>query len=574
LFNVFVAPSNRQCLAGGAAMRFAIASGVILFALSSMAPATAAQPRERERDKGAAPADATQREAGRAARAALAKEYLVARKSAENSALNSLASHVGWLVKLNAKTEAQAMVAEIRDADPKFIGLVQLEKSVGDIAQPAALDEGKKKELASRRATAKKICASGLLDLASRCYRGDLMGYAYDLACDVLQHDPDNETARNAMGQSKSGNKWVTPFEAAAIGRGEVYLKDIGWVPQGQQARYAAGEWQEGGTWMKLADADKLHSNRDKPWTIETDNFILKSTASRKQAVFVAERLEAIRELCFREYLEFFLRGSKRDASRLLFNAPMPKKLVVNYFGSKTDFEQGINALPIPAERKPLLLRSAGFYSNSVHASYFYYDPNFGPFQIVLMQHEVTHQILGEFTGGGCDHPWLSEGVAEVLEAATPQDGGRLVLPHGYDHPDVISAANMLKHNALPAIASLLALDHAAFHVENVRHNNYVVSGALCRFLLEFKAGAYAADFLEYLCDCYRSRSDKNLANYLNMEAADLDKEFRAYLTNCHSGAHEVAEHSPSDESRAPERKSGAGKPADKTPGNNPFERR
>lgn len=523
-------------------MRIACGAGVLLSLILISASAFAGQPRERA--MAPAPVDNGQRAADRAQRATIAREYLSARKSAESSCLNSLASSVRWLAALNAQNEAQELVKEIRGSDPKYVGLQQLDKLVADIARPIALEESKKKELATRKSSAQRQKATALVELAGRCYRGELLGYAYDLAWDALLADPDNTVVRAAMGQTKVGDAWRSPFAVAALGRGDVYVPDVGWVPKAAQARVAAGEWQENGTWMPMDEANRVHANPANPWTLETDNFILKSNATRKQAVFIAEKLEDIRELCFREYLEFFLRGSKKTAGQMLFNKPSPKKLVVNYFGCKADFIQAINASSIPAESKPLLLRSAGFYSPNVHASFFYHDANFGPFQVIVMQHEVTHQVLGEYSTGGADLPWLGEGVAEALEAAMPtSESNRLVLPHGYEHPDVIKAAEMLKHNTLPNITALMSLSRPEFHVEAVRHSNYIVSGALCRFLMEYKDGAYAADFLEYLYDSYQARSPLGIAKYLGMEPAEIDREFKSYLSGCDSdyGKREVA---------------------------------
>jgi hypothetical protein len=128
----------------------------------------------------------------------------------------------------------------------------------------------------------------------------------------------------------------------------------------------------------------------------------------------------------------------------------------------------------------------------------------------------------------------LSEGIADALEAAAPStESERLLLPHGYDHPDVLKAADMLKHNTLPNIPNLMSLTRPGFHVESVRRMNYEVSGALCRFLLEYKDGAYAADFLEYLYDSYQGRSANGIVKYIGMEPAEIEKEFRTYLSGC-----------------------------------------
>jgi hypothetical protein len=493
-------------------------SVVLVFLFSNLC--CAGQPGDRERAR---------RNAARENRANVARSYVNVRKSAESAYLNALASAVKWLCTQDAQAEAAGVIDEIRTTDEKYLNLKDLEKLAGGITQPKALDDAKRKELDSRIASARKTRSGSLMPLARTCYDAGLMAYAYDLVFDCLRSEPENAIARVAVGQVKSGNEWVSRYTASQRQAGNVYCDEIGWVPGAQAARVKAGEWCENGKWMTLAEANKLHASLSNPWIIETENFVLKSTATRGQALLIAERLEATRELCFREYLEFFMRGSRNRGTQLLFNAPSDKKLVVNYYGRKSDFESAIGALGTSPDQKKLMLRSAGLYSLRQHASFFYYDPNFGPFQIIVMQHEITHQILGEYACGAAGQTWLSEGVAKVLEAAQFGDDGRLVNQTGYDHPDIMTTASMLKSGKAPSASQMMNLSHEAFHSEPGRHANYVVSGALCRFLLDFKEGSYAADFLEYLYDSYRG-DHPNIAEYLNMEPAALDVAFKGYL--------------------------------------------
>jgi hypothetical protein len=310
--------------------------------------------------------------------------------------------------------------------------------------------------------------------------------------------------------------------------KGNKYLPGLGWVPTPAVEKAQNGEWFESGHFLPLADAEKVHTNLGTPWVLETENFTLKSTATRKLAVEMAERLESIRALCFRQYLEFFMRASGKRGAQLLFNQAAPQKMVVYYFGTKADFEATIRK-EMKGRDQELLLRSAGFYDSRSHASYFYHDANFGSFQVMLMQHEVTHQILGEYAKGGSPPVWVCEGIAECLEPAKQAANGKLVLPRGLDHPSVRFAADALKKAALPAVSEMLGMSHEAFHDPGNRQRNYSVAGALCRCLLEIDDGAYAPDFLEYLYDSYRG-AKASLADYIGMDAATLDKRFRQYL--------------------------------------------
>ncbi len=465
----------------------------------------------------------------RAGREKIAKGYASARRSAEQPYLHALASIIKWLAPLEAKADADKLLEEIQTADKDYLNLKDLEKIAAAIAAPKELDDKQKKELETRVKLARKQRAEGLLGVARTCYGAGLLGYAYDLASEVLRCDPENALCRTAMGQVKVGAEWKTKYEAAQLQQGNLYLAGLGWVPKPAVDRVKNGEWLDGAKWMSMEDANKLHASLSSPWVIETENFTLKSTSTRKRAMEIAERLESIRALVFRQYLEFFMRGSKQKSAQLLFSAAAEKKMVVNYFGSQKDFTAAIDKLEMRNSSREVTLRSAGFYSHKEHASFFYYDANFGPFLITVMQHEITHQVLGEFTQDGADSVWLVEGVAQVMEVAQPGDDGRLSLPPGLEHPDAITAARMLKKGSLPPASRLMYMAHADFHAEPGRSANYTASGALCRFFMDYKNNTLCADFLEYLHDCYRSKTVR-LRDYIDMDDAAIDKAFEAWL--------------------------------------------
>ncbi|HYG75429.1 MAG TPA: hypothetical protein VEK08_10545 [Planctomycetota bacterium] len=541
-------------------MRVRIGTGC-LFALLILTAAAAGEPASPER---------VRRIAARAQREKVASGYVTARKNADSNFLNSLSQTIKWLLPLDGRKEAEKLLAEIRSVNPEYANLKDLEKLVAAASADKPLDDVKARELTNRVASAKRSRASDLISLARTCYDAGLMAYAYDLLWQALKNDPDNVLCRTAIGQQKSGNEWISRYAAKQLSSGNVYCPKVGWVPKNDLARYEKGEWCEGGKWMPMAEANKLHADLKNPWIIETENFTLNSTASREKAIEISERLEATRELCFREYLEYFMRGSKARAAQLLFNAPSDKKLLVYYFGKQADFLAGV------PRSSGIIARSAGVYMPDQHASYFYYDPNFGPFQIIVMQHEVIHQILGEYARGGARAPWLTEGVASALEHGQLAGDGRLSLGTGYAHPDVASAARMLKQGKLPSITGLMSANHNAFHAEPGRAANYTASGALCRFLMDYKEGSYATDFLEYLYDCYAGRAAP-LSTYINMEPAEIETAFKRYLegyqpvaARSHDSGMEVAGNPKSSKSKSsdnPFESGGSGK-------DSPFVRR
>lgn len=470
-----------------------------------------------------------QRAAARQQRIQLAKDYVGARLRALSSYLGGLERLAGWLVEQKAKTETEGVLAELAKEDPKNAQGAKLKADAAAITAPQPLTEAQKKEYDQRLAAARRAGASGLLGLARKCNNAGLVSYAYDLLQDVLLLSADDSTARSAMGFVKVGNEWLPTFVANQQKAGLKYLPNIGWVPIQSVERIGKGEWQEGGKWMKLEDADRLHASIDSPWVVETENFTLKSTCARKQALHIAEKLEAIRQCCYRQYLDYFRRGSDKRGAQLLFNMTSEEKLVVNYFATKADYEAEVRRGKLGANLD-LLLRSGGFYSPVPHASYFYHLDYGRDENLTTMQHEVTHQILGEYTHGGSPPVWLAEGMAETLEYAQPDAEGHLKIPSGRKHPDVRQAADWLKQNALPPIENLLNLNANSFHAEPGRHRNYQWAGAFCRFLMEFEDGTYSTDFLEYAYDAYARRAKTSIADYLGLSTEALDKAFRGYL--------------------------------------------
>jgi hypothetical protein len=472
--------------------------------------------------------EARRRAVERQARVGVLRGYAEARIRAQSQYLNDLAGACQWLVTQQAQAEAKKVIGEIEKTDPKFSRLPELQKAVGAIPAAKPLEEARKLELAARIKAARQARAQGFIGLASTCYQAGLIGLAYDLVWDILEAEPDNQIARAAIRHVKAGDAWYDEYALSQLQKGNRYVAGLGWVPMPAVDRVQKGEWFENNRFLPMAEAEKTHAGLASPWMVETQNFILKSTASRKTAVEMAERLEGIRALCFRQYLEFFMRGSGKRGTQLLFNQSAPQKMVVYYFGNKRDYDATVRK-DILSQNQELLLASAGFYNIVKHASYFYHDPESGAFLVTVMQHEVTHQILGEYSRGYAPQVWLLEGVAECLEAARPGKDGRLSLPVGLEHSSVRAAARMLNKSALPSLSVLFGMPHELFHEAAQQHLNYTVSGAVCRCLLEMDDGSFAADFLDYLYDSYHG-TKTSLPDYVGMDTAALEKRFHQYL--------------------------------------------
>ena len=137
------------------------------------------------------------------------------------------------------------------------------------------------------------------------------------------------------------------------------------------------------------------------------EHFQLISTADHGVNVKLIARMEAFFLQAFRQYDLFFAgKNAAKNASLIFGVVPSKKKMTVHFYRDEQQFKQNAN---------PPTTWAAGFYSGGKHASFFYGSGQ--DFSISLVQHELTHQILGEYSDGGRGGgPWLTEGAAVFLD--------------------------------------------------------------------------------------------------------------------------------------------------------------
>jgi hypothetical protein len=87
----------------------------------------------------------------------------------------------------------------------------------------------------------------------------------------------------------------------------------------------------------------------------------------------------------------------------------------------------------------------------------------------------------------------------------------------------------MLQKGTLVSLVNLFAFDSGAFY-SPLTPGNPDAASALCHFLMDFKDGAYASDFLDFVYDSYKGLKNANLSEYIGMDTAALEKEFHEYL--------------------------------------------
>ncbi len=347
------------------------------------------------------------------------------------------------------------------------------------------------------------------LKAVEKCIAAGEPGLAFDLFQYVLLLDPENDRAHKGLGHVKVDGAWLRRFEAERLRAGFAWDAKLGWVLAEERARYEKGEYFDLQTkqWTTPAEASRQHAEPGSCWEVQTEHFLLKSTADLEETTRVAERLEAFYLQLFRQYDLFF--GAKGAALIFGVAASQSRPLVVNYYRSRDQFTQ---------HASPPTNWAAGFYDGGRHASFFYSSRDW-----TTLQHEIVHQILGESSAGYAES-WLAEGAAVYLEDAFFRDGV-LTLGGLQDHSRVVAYQSNLRGGG--AEHSLLTM------VRNYRTSqqwdsgdiamNYRGAGAVVYFLCTFDDGRFRSDFVEYLRAAYNGGSPK-LEDYFGLPAEVLDK--------------------------------------------------
>jgi len=408
--------------------------------------------------------------------------------------------------------ERDALLAEIQAAE-------HAERPADELKKAARSFENQVKSIL-------KKFTNQIFSAVEKCIAAGEAGYAFDLYRFLLQVDPDNERAHKSLGEQKIGNRWLRPFEQEQWRAGLAWDEKAGWVPIKQRNRVEQGDVYDTVTkqWGRTADLDKQHADGGRAWRMESEHFELISTADHSVNVLLLTRMEAFFLQAFRQYDLFFTGKGGGKAANMVFGVvPTKKKLTVNYYRDEAQFKQFAD---------PPTTWAAGFYSGGKHASFFYHLR--GEISATVMQHELTHQILGEYSdGGGSSGPWLHEGAAVYLEDAEFRNG-TLSLGGLKDNYRIEGYRKNLrggmKEHSLKYVLDTFGPGKSWDQGEISK--NYRGAGAVVYFLMTFDGGRYRADMIQLLRDGYFAKP-KAMEEYFGMTAAGLDVLMDRFYRDC-----------------------------------------
>ncbi len=473
--------------------------------------------------------DAAKREAARR-RAVQAREevkkFLAVRVGSLNKKLGAI---IDWMrdkhYAPDSATDRILGIARrvLEDEVEELAALERNVRSLEDGERTSVAQKSMDRQFDSRFDAVRREFTNKIFTAVEKCMKAGETGFAYDVYRWLLTIDPDNDRAHRGLGETRAGKHWLRPYAVSQYRAGLIWDARWGWIPRHEKmrARYDNGEAYDHATkkWGTLAQLNALHNDGGNPWKIASEHFLLISTADLEQNVKLITRLEAFFLQAFRQYDRFF--GGKRGTALIFGMARNTKQLKVYFYRNRDQFRK---------YAKPPTTWAAGFYSGGSHASYFY---DLGRGTTRVMQHELTHQILGEFGRRGGAYAWISEGAATFLENAKMEDGA-LALGgikgnrRAYDYRRRTRKGE--KQHSLEDMVSKFGRG-GKWDSGDV-NSNYRGAAATWFFLMTFDNGRYRGDTVQLLSDAYGGRP-RELHEYYGVSPEGLTFLMDRFYREC-----------------------------------------
>jgi hypothetical protein len=357
----------------------------------------------------------------------------------------------------------------------------------------------------------------------------------------ALRDDPDHPRAREAGGWVKRQGEWVWPEAARRIDKGEEHSPEFGWLPQGRQQRYAAGERYAHGRWIKAGDAHGVLPSAGRPtgalprpgdidkqgWKFLSDHWQITTTAEEKAAANLAAQLEEAHTVWLQVFGGFQCEPTEWE--QRLEGRGRPKTLEPFAAKLAADRQAYVAALE-PLE--PMIARTLGIYWTPTHTAWFFEGEGQEP---TTVHHEATHQLFAEkrrtspLAGERCGF-WAIEAAACYMESLEPTPWGWTV--GGRDAGRAPVARERLVEDGFHVpLAELTALGRKAFQSDDRLPQIYSEISGLADFFMNGRRAEYREAFVEYLTRIYTGTVDADtLSRLCRKSYAQLDDEYRHHM--------------------------------------------
>ena len=355
----------------------------------------------------------------------------------------------------------------------------------------------------------------------------------------TLRDDPDHERAREAGGWVKRQGSWVWPEAARRLDKGEEYSPAFGWLPQGRQKRYAAGERYAHGRWTKADDDDRPPARRptnapptprdiDKQgWKFASDHWQITTTAEEKAAAGLATQLEQAHDAWLQVFGGFQfepaeweqrLEGRGRQKALDAFTARLT--------ADRQDYVAALEPL------EPMIARTLGIYWTPTRTAWFFEGEGQEP---TTVHHEATHQLFAEkrrtspLAGERCGF-WAIEAAACYMESLEPTPWGSTLGGRQAGRAPM-ARERLIDDGFHVPLSELTALGRRGFQSDERLPQIYSEISGLADFFMNGQRGRYRDAFVEYLVRIYTGTVDADtLSRLCRKSYAELDDEYRHHM--------------------------------------------
>ncbi|MFN0056311.1 MAG: hypothetical protein ACKV0T_29545 [Planctomycetales bacterium] len=363
------------------------------------------------------------------------------------------------------------------------------------------------------------------------------VGFAYDLLSEVALHDPDHSAARRILGYVRSGDEWLSAFEASMVRAKKVWHEDFGWIPRDHLERYERGERFFKNRWMSTAKETELRHDFAHAWEVRTEHYLVKTNHSLERGVLLARKLEDYYGLFFQLMAGFFnspdqvkqlFAGSKASAP------PLAKPHVVHFYRTREEY-----LAVVRKETTQNVGITRGIYFPRTGIAFFFDDPDSDDDS--TLYHEATHQLLSGSrpqTGevGMKSNFWIIEGIACYMESFQ-RDGDRLRVGNPQNPRLQAAQANYVNNHYYVPLQEFTRMGMVAFQGAPEIFKNYSQGAALTHFFMHFDDGRYREALIEHLSQIYSPiklirETPDSLDELTGVSAEELDQQYGEYIRN------------------------------------------
>lgn len=380
--------------------------------------------------------------------------------------------------------------------------------------------------------------AKELYALSRQALNAGHVSFAVDLVREIVLHDSDHIAARKVLGFVRSGDEWVSAFEADKLKKNQIWTDKFGWLPKSHVDKYERGERYYNRRWIPAAEEAKRRSNFDDAWEIRTEHYLVKTNHSLERGVDLAKKLEGFHGLFFQMMAGFF--NSAADVQQLFAGnnarpqAVMSKPNIVHFYRSRDEY---IATLKKITNQRIEITKGMYFPSNRI--AFFFFDPESD--DDGTLYHEATHQLLTgsrPMTGeiGIKSDFWIIEGIACYMESFQ-REGDRFSVGDPGNGRLQAARGHFIRENYYVPLHEFTRMGMMPFQnvPEADLRKNYSQGAALSHFFMHYDDGRYREALIEYLSQIYspdksvREHPD-SLEELTGVSDEDLDRQYADYI--------------------------------------------